>query len=95
MAMTVFASAQPWTAPGRGLQLFGRCAEARGSQVTIARRLYGKRFRGYARWEVALARDAPGREYRFYRFGVTKVKLLDEGEFGPGVFVVADVRRRA
>ena len=62
--------------------------------MTEAERLYGKRFPPYAKWMAG--RNEVGkrlRTYRFYRFVARKVKILDEREFGAGVFVVAFVIR--
>jgi len=94
MAVTVFNSSQPWGSPGRGVQFFGTCVEARGLQATKAEHVYGKRFPKYYKYRSDLAKDSdrPFR-WRFYRFIPRKVKLFDEGEFGGGVFVVAAVRK--
>jgi hypothetical protein len=99
MAMTVFRSEQPWDEPGRGAQLFGRCAQARGRKTREAEALYGTRFPAYGRHlrgrREEDRRMAKGlRAYRFYRFVPRTVKILDEAEFGSAVFVVADVPRR-
>ncbi len=94
MAMTVFSSAQPWDRPGRGIQLWGSCVEVTGRQAVRAERAYEKRFAGYAEYRSGLAGDA-GRafRYRFYRFIPRRVKILDEREFGGGVFVTAAIKR--
>ncbi|HJZ86050.1 MAG TPA: pyridoxamine 5'-phosphate oxidase family protein [Polyangia bacterium] len=76
-AATVFSSAQTWSGPDRGLQLFGTCAPATGAE-----RLYARRFPAYT-----------ASEYRFYRFRPRQLKLLDEAEFGDGIFVTATIRR--
>jgi len=93
MAMTVFSSSQQWVGPDRGLQLFGTCSQSRGSQARKAEQLYGRRFAAYSSWKTALKADDPAREYRFYRFVVKKLKVLDEKEFGEAVFVSATVRK--
>lgn len=98
MAMTVFRSTQAWGTSNRGLQLFGTCEKAEGAHGAEAMRLYGRRFplyratlRGTTR---AQKREASGlRSYRFYRFVPRELKVLDEREFGGGVFVVASVPR--
>lgn len=92
MAMTVFSSAQQWTDPGQGIQLFGTCEQAKGSAFDAAERSYGGRFPGYASWRRAFGPDAPGREYTFYRFRAAAVKILDEKNFGDAVLVRAAVR---
>jgi hypothetical protein len=99
MAMAVFRSDQPWDRPGRGVQLFGQCAEARGEAAREAQASYGRRFPAYGRHLRGTSdedrRMAAGlRAYRFYRFVPRTVKILDEAEFGGGVFVVADVKGR-
>ena len=93
MAMTIFSSLQKWGQPDRGVQLFGTCREAGGIQARKAEKLYSVRFPLYAEWKAHLKRGDMGEEYRFFRFLVGKLKLLDEKEFGAGVFVTASVRR--
>lgn len=86
MAISVFSSSQKWGNPDRGLQLFGTCREARGLVAKEAERLYLRRFSGYK----SLAPELRG--CRFYRFLPGEVKVLDEREFGGGVFVLAAMR---
>lgn len=98
MAMAIFRSDQPWNRPGRGIQMFGTCAQARGGKVGEATALYAKRFAAYRRHLQGTRetdrRIAKGlRAYRFYRFLPSSVKIMDESAFGGGVFVVADVQR--
>jgi len=93
MAMTVFNSAQRWTEPGQGLQLFGTGARADGRAAEDAERIYGRRFPAYASWKAALAADDLSREYRFYRFDVGTVRILDEKNLGDAVWVRVSVRR--
>jgi uncharacterized protein YhbP (UPF0306 family) len=99
MAMTIFRSAQVWGLPSRGIQLFGRAHPAKGVHAETAERLYGRRFPAYLRYTRSTrAKDrgmgAQLRSYRFYRFVPRTVKILDEAEFGGGVFGVATVTRR-
>lgn len=98
MAMAIFRSSQQWGSPDRGLQLFGTCAEARESEAGRAERLYGRRFPLYSKWVKGATKDEQRRasvlrSYRFYRFLPATVKILDEAEFGGGVFVTVKVRR--
>ena len=98
MAMVIFRSSQNWGAPDRGLQLFGTCAEVRGDEAVRAERLYGGRFPLYSKWLRGASKDEKRlasilRSYRFHRFLPERVKVLDEAEFGGGVFVTARVRR--
>lgn len=91
MAVAVFVAPQDWTAPGRGIQLFGTCAEVGGDDVGDAERVYGHRYPAYATWKEALKPGDPAGEYRFYRFVPDRLKILDETEFGDAVFVQADI----
>ena len=98
MAMAIFRSSQNWGSPDRGLQLFGICAEARGAEAVRAERLYGRRFPLYSTWLRGASKNdkrqaALLRSYRFHRFLPARVKVLDEAEFGGGVFVTVSVRR--
>lgn len=93
MAMTIFSTLQPWSSPGQGVQLFGTCETISGSSADEAERSYGGRFEGYDDWKATLKSDNLGRQYRFYRFNVAAVKILDEKSLGDGVFVRASIRR--
>ena len=98
-AMAIFRSDQGWDAPGRGVQLFGRCGEIHRHAAREAGRWYAKRFPAYARHlrgrrEEDRRMAAGLRVYRFYRFVPRTVKILDEAEFGSAVFVVSDLPRR-
>ncbi len=100
MGMTIFDSAQTWGGSDRGVQLFGTAAEARGAAAVEAERTYTARFPPYARWMKGRtakerARAADLRALRFYRFRPTRVKILDETEFGGGVFVTATISKGA
>jgi uncharacterized protein len=93
MAVAVFPSAQNWTDPGRGIQLFGTCAPVAEAAVPEAERVYGKRYPAYPAWKAGLKSADPALEYRFYRFVPDRLKLLDEAEFGDAVFVLAEIMR--
>jgi uncharacterized protein YhbP (UPF0306 family) len=93
MAVTVFRSSQKWGGPDVGLQLFGTCTQARGTQAAKAERLYVERFPAYAEWVAGLENDKVGRGYRFFRFLTERLKILDERNFGEAVFVTATVTR--
>jgi uncharacterized protein YhbP (UPF0306 family) len=94
MAVAVFVSPQEWTAPGRGIQLFGPCTEVAGDDGGDAERVYGHRYTAYAAWKAAQKPGDPPEQYRFYRFVPESVKILDETEFGDAVFVQAKIVRR-
>lgn len=93
MAPTVYSTRQPWDRPGRGAQLWGRCIQAAGKKVTQAERVYARRFTGYARYRATASAGSERFQYRFYRFIPRTAKVLDEREFGGGVFVTAAIRR--
>lgn len=90
MAVAVFDSRQTWGRPDRGVQLFGRCGEARGRLAAAAERCYASRFPAYVRW-AETAREGEGAlGLRPYRFRPRRAKLFDERVLGDGVF--AEVR---
>ncbi len=92
-AMTIFSSSQRWLAPGAGLQLFGTGIAAEGAEANKAEELYGNRFSAYAEWKLTRTGNI-SLEYRFYRFVVLRLKLLDETNIGDGIFVSANVLRK-
>jgi hypothetical protein len=94
MAVAVFVSSQEWTAPGRGIQLFGLCTEVGGDDVDDAEWVYRDRYKAYAAWKAALKPGDPAEQYCFYRFVPERVKILDEAEFGDAVFVQSEIVRR-
>jgi uncharacterized protein YhbP (UPF0306 family) len=83
VAIAVYDSMQSWGAPDRGIQLFGSARDVRGAVIEDCEALYQSRFPAYR--EV----DLPA--YRFYRFRPRRLKLFDELELGPAVFVTAKV----
>ena len=99
MAMMVMNSSQTWGGSDRGIQLFGTCHRVGGPAAKEAERQYGSRFPAYATWlrraDRAGRRNADLlRSYAFYRFVPTRIKILDEAEFGGAAFVIAGVTRR-
>ncbi len=98
MAMSIFRSSQKWDQSGRGLQLFGRCSETKGPRASQAQRVYGRRFPAYTKWMKNAGEDdrrqaSRLRAYRLYRFLPSMVKVMDEGEYGGAVFLVAPVEK--
>ena len=93
MAMTVFSTQQPWIGPGQGIQLFGTGEATSGSAAEEAERSYRRRFEDYENWKATLKEDDLARQYRFYRFDVAAVKILDEKNWGD-VWVRASVLRQ-
>jgi uncharacterized protein YhbP (UPF0306 family) len=97
MAMTVFDSHQQWGKPHAGLQLFGPGGRVVPDQVEQARALYAARFTGY--FDLVLrASEAPRpatgpAALHLYRFAPTRVKLLEELEFGDEIYITAEIVR--
>jgi hypothetical protein len=91
MAAAIFSSLQQWAVADVGLQLFGTCTEAQGVEAEQADRLYGRRFSDYNAWRRT--RSGVSAEYRFYRFSVLSLKVVDEAKIGDGVFVSARILR--
>src|SRR2546430_2795764 len=99
MAMMVMNSSQTWGGSDRGIQLFGTCHRVRGPAAKEAERRYGSRFPAYATWLRRTDRSGRRgadllRSYAFYRFVPTRIKILDEAEFGGAAFVIASGTRR-
>jgi hypothetical protein len=93
MAIAIFSSNQTWGNPDCGLQLFGTCKPATGRETNKADTLYSKRFAKYSAWKTDLASNLPGRDYKFYRFITSELKVFDEKELGVGTFLLAKVTR--
>ena len=93
MAIAIFPSNQTWGGPDRGLQLFGHCRQATGSEAKLAEKLYSQRFASYTSWKTNVAAQATSREYSFYFFVTTHMKVFDEQEFGGGRFILAKIKR--
>ena len=88
-AATVFDSTQRWGGSDRGAQLFGRCEVTRGAARTKAEEVYASRFRDYRSWRDGLRPEAVAHAWQFYRLVPRTVTILDEKEFGSGIFVTA------
>jgi hypothetical protein len=71
--------------------MFGMCRETKGEYARQAELLYGKRFQAFTKWKTTDSDDVSVR-YHFYRFVAREIKILDENEFGGGVFVSAALR---
>lgn len=91
-AVAVYSSAQTWGGHDTGLQLAGTCAEASDAEARSADALYAARFAPFTTWKATLSATAAARAYRFYRFSTSGLKVIDEREFGPAIFVSASVR---
>lgn len=97
MAVAAFDSHQPWGEPHTGLQLFGTGALADPDASSQARELYAARFPRYREF-LLHAPDGPApastfRGLKFYHFMPQRVQILDEWEFGEGVFITATILR--
>jgi uncharacterized protein YhbP (UPF0306 family) len=82
-AVAVYDSNQMWGNPDRGIQLFGSAREVAGRAARSAEQVYTRRFPPSADTDLSA--------YSFYRFRARRIKLFDESELGPGVFVTASV----
>lgn len=92
-AITVFPSGQKWGEDDHGLQLLGTASRAPRREAKKAERAYARRFRAYPGWVGGLEPGDRARDYRFFRFRTSRVKLFDERNFGGAVFVSAFVVR--
>lgn len=94
MAVAVCRSDQDWNDWKVGLQLFGKCKMARGSEAELGARLYKKRFPAYAVWLQELGRDVQDSGLpRFFKFVPKSVKLLHEEVLGEETFVTVGLSR--
>jgi uncharacterized protein YhbP (UPF0306 family) len=78
-AVTIYDSHQVNGRPGRGIQLFGPAAVAKGDE---AARIYRRKFR-----------DVDPSAYTPYRFAARTLKLFDERSLAPATLVTARVTR--
>ena len=85
VAIAVYDSAQTWSKPDRGIQLFGSAREVRGEDAAQAETLYAERFPDFA--------EADFGAYRIYFFSPGRLKLFDERTLGAGRFVTARLAR--
>ena len=97
MAMTVFDSHQRWGESHSGLQLFGPGATVIPDHLEQARASYAARFAGYfdlvIRAAEAAAAPAGPAALQLYCFAPTRVRILDELEFGDGIYITAEIVR--
>jgi uncharacterized protein YhbP (UPF0306 family) len=85
VAIAVYDSRQTWGKRDRGIQVFGSAARVRGSGAGEFERAYAERFPDYA------PADMPA--FRLYVLHAERLKLFDETDLGPGVFVTARIGR--
>ena len=91
IAMAVYSPSQQWLGPDRGVQLFGTGVEAEGTEASKAEEVFTRRFSAYKNWKDA---NFYSSEYRFYRFVVLRLKVLDEVSLRDAIFVSALVHRK-
>jgi uncharacterized protein YhbP (UPF0306 family) len=89
MAVAIYSPSQRWLGPDRGIQLFGTGIQAEDKEAGKAEELYIKRFSAYKNWK-----DGRTEGYRFYRFVVLRLKVLDEANLREALFVSAVVHRK-
>ena len=92
-AVAVYDSHLSWGKADRGVQLFGRCSEAKAGVVLKATEAYSQRFPRFKAWGEGLAPDATARRWKFFEFVPSFVKILDEVTFKDRGFVTASVIR--
>ena len=95
MAVAVFDGRQEWGQAHAGLQLFGTAGPAASGQTERARASYAARFPRYFDLVMRAGEDSEATSrldlLRFFLFRPSRVKLLDEREFGEDVYVTAEV----
>lgn len=95
LAVAVFDSRQQWGRPHAGLQLYGRGGPVPPEDGERARDSYAARFPSYFDFVLRAGgdqeSDAGFASLRFYRCVPTRIKILDEQEFGEEVYVTANV----
>lgn len=94
IAVTIFDSGQNWGDDLVGAQLFGRCEILARGADSEALASYENRYPAYREYVASLSpSERETSTYRFFRFTVERIKLLDEEIFGEETFVVAKVPR--
>ena len=83
-AIAVYDSGQTWGKADRGIQVFGTAREVTRSAAHDAENVYAARFPQYLHTDLST-------RYVFYVLRPRLIKLFDELEFGPAVFVTARV----
>ena len=95
MAVAVCDSRQEWGEAHAGLQLYGDGGQVPAGHAERARTAYAARFPRYfdlvLRAGEALDATTGFGALRFYQFQPTRVKILDEREFGEETAVIAGV----
>jgi len=91
MAIAINKSDQSWDNAKCGLQLFGKCEQAKGLTLIEGTALYLKRFVGLKQWITNADDFIKGAiNSQMYIFKVSKIKLFDEETFGEEVYIVLE-----
>jgi uncharacterized protein YhbP (UPF0306 family) len=97
MAVGVFDTHQPWGDPHTGLQLLGSAALASQEAARKAGELYAARFPRSGEVLPRAGEEQPQSlkhtGLQLYGFSAERVQILDEWEFGEGVFISATILR--
>ena len=94
MAVCVFDTHQPWDDWKVGLQFFGTARSTDKHEFKHGSHLYKERFPDYKKWFHSLGRAlASSVVPPFYVFTPTRVKILDEEDFGEETYVQASILR--
>jgi len=93
-AASVFDTRQPWDEWKLGLQFFGESRATNKDEFKHASELYKLRFPDYKKWLHSLGKAVASTVVPpFYVFVPTRVKILDENEFGEETYVEATIHR--
>lgn len=94
MAVSIFDTHQPWDDWKMGLQFFGTARSSDKHEFKHGGELYKERFPDYKKWLHSLGRAvAKSAVPPFFVFRATRVKILDEEDFGEETFVEATIIR--
>ena len=93
-AVNVFPTSPAWGNPIVGVQLFGTAEEADGAAAQTGEKSYGIRFPDFPKWKEAASKTDLLRQFKFYRFQVDSLKIVDENNIGDSVWICASVLRR-
>lgn len=93
MAVSIFDTHQPWDDWKAGLQFFGTSRATDKPEFKHGSELYKERFPDYKKWLHSLGRAVASSVVPpFYLFIPTRVKILDEEDFGEETYVDAAIK---
>lgn len=93
-AVSVFDTRQPWDDWKLGLQFFGETRPTSKDEFKHASELYKVRFPDYKKWLHSLGRAVASTMVPpSYLFVPSRVKILDDEDFGEETYVVAAIAR--